>query len=90
MFLFIKPDDETKPLVKKEEPDATEPKQEPMETEDKKPEIKTEPKEEEEGGANGTSASSSPQSRKKSKNPDLIYVTRSIEISRKSQRLISK
>lgn len=60
-------DDETKPpLVKKEEPDATEPKQEPMETEQKKPELKTEPKEEE-SGANGSSNTSATQNRKKSK-----------------------
>jgi len=60
--------------VKKEEPDAAQPKQEPMETEEKKPEMKTEPKEEEESGANGTSTTSSPQSRKKSKNTEAICV----------------
>ena len=54
--------------MKKEEPDAVEPKQEPMETEEKKPEMKTEPKEEEESGANSTSANSATQNRKKSKN----------------------
>ncbi|CAJ1075040.1 CREB binding protein b isoform X3 [Xyrichtys novacula] len=66
-------DDETKPpLVKKEEPDAAEPKQEPMETEEKKPEMKTEPKEEEENGANSTSASSTAQSRKKIFKPEEL------------------
>lgn len=58
--------------MKKEEPDAAEPKQEPMETEEKKPEMKAEPKEEEESGANSTSATSTTQNRKKSKNTDLI------------------
>lgn len=59
---------ETKPpLVKKEEPDAVEPKQEKMETEEKKPEVKTEPKEEEDSGANGSSAASAAQNRKKGK-----------------------
>ena len=45
-----------------------------METkEEKKPEIKNEPKEEEEGGVNGTSASTSPtQNRKKSE--DLVSI----------------
>ena len=67
-------DEDTKPLsVKKEEPNRLEPKQEPMDVEDRKsmedrkPGVKTEPKEEDEGGANGTVASTSPtQNRKKS------------------------
>uniref|UniRef100_A0A3Q3Q8H8 histone acetyltransferase n=1 Tax=Monopterus albus TaxID=43700 RepID=A0A3Q3Q8H8_MONAL len=66
-------DDETKPpVVKKEEPDATEPKQEPMETEEKKPVLKAEPKEEE-SGANGTSTTSSTtQNRKKIFKPEEL------------------
>ncbi|XP_070837819.1 CREB binding protein b isoform X4 [Chaetodon trifascialis] len=66
-------DDETKPpLVKKEEPDPVEPKQEPMETEEKKPEMKAEPKEEEENGANSTSATSTTQNRKKIFKPEEL------------------
>ncbi|TMS15573.1 CREB-binding protein [Larimichthys crocea] len=66
-------DDETKPLVvKKEEPDAVEPKHEPMETEEKKPEMKVEPKEEEESGANSTSATSTTQNRKKIFKPEEL------------------
>ncbi|KAM6904880.1 CREB binding protein b isoform 2-T2 [Xenentodon cancila] len=66
-------DDETKcPLVKKEEPDAAEPKQEPMETEEKKPEVKTQPKEEDDGGTNGTSATSAAQNRKKIFKPEEL------------------
>ncbi|KAJ8402203.1 hypothetical protein AAFF_G00370680 [Aldrovandia affinis] len=43
-----------------------EPRQEGMEVEEKKPDIKVEPKEEEDGGANGTAPSTSPtQSRRK-------------------------
>lgn len=65
-IVSMQQNEETKPpLVKKEEPDATEPKQEKMETEEKKPEVKTEPKEEEDGGANGSSAASAAQNRKK-------------------------
>lgn len=64
--MLVQQNEETKPpLVKKEEPDPVEPKQEKMETEEKKPEIKTEPKEEEDGGANGSSAASAAQNRKK-------------------------
>lgn len=67
VVVFMKQNDETKPLlVKKEEPDTVEPKQESMETEEKKPEVKAEPKEEE-SGANGTSATSTTQNRKKGK-----------------------
>lgn len=58
--------------MKKEEPDAVQPKEETIETEEKKPEIKAEPKEEEESVANSTSATSTPQNRKKSRNIDLI------------------
>lgn len=66
MVMSMQQSDETKPpLIKKEEPDAVEPKQEKMETEEKKPEMKTEPKEEEESGANSTSAPSTTQNRKK-------------------------
>ena len=61
-------------MVKKEEPEAAEPKQEPMETEEKKPVIKAEPKEEDESGANSTSAASTAQNRKKSKATDLVYI----------------
>lgn len=75
MLVFIQQDEETKcPLVKKEEPDAAEPKQEPMETEEKKPEVKTQPKEEEEGGTNGTSTASAAQNRKKSKTWSNLYI----------------
>lgn len=49
--------------VKKEEPEE---KTESMEVEEKKPEMKTEPKEEDDGGANGTTSSSPSQSRRKS------------------------
>lgn len=66
-------DEDTKPpLVKKEEPDAAEPKQEPMETEEKKPEMKAEAKEEEDGGANSTSTSSTTQARKKVFKPEEL------------------
>lgn len=60
--------------MKKEEPDAAEPKQEPMETEEKKPVMKAEPKEEEESGADGKSATSTTQNRKKSENTLFKYV----------------
>lgn len=63
--------------MKKEEPDTVEPKQEKMEMEEKKPEIKAEPKEEEESGANTTSATS--QNRKKSKDTGPICI-KSVEI----------
>uniref|UniRef100_A0A8C6KGR7 histone acetyltransferase n=1 Tax=Nothobranchius furzeri TaxID=105023 RepID=A0A8C6KGR7_NOTFU len=66
-------DNETKlPLVKKEEPDAAEPKQEQMETEDKRSEVKAEPKEEEDGGANGTSTTSTTQNRRKIFKPEEL------------------
>uniref|UniRef100_A0A3P8SCF4 histone acetyltransferase n=1 Tax=Amphiprion percula TaxID=161767 RepID=A0A3P8SCF4_AMPPE len=66
-------DDETKPPpVKKEESDAAEPKQEPMETEEKKPEVKAEPKDEEESGANSTSATSAAQNRRKIFKPEEL------------------
>lgn len=56
----------------KEEPGTVQPKQETMETEENKPEIKVEPKEEDESGANSTSATSTTQNRKKSEDTDLI------------------
>ncbi|KAJ8398757.1 hypothetical protein AAFF_G00419540 [Aldrovandia affinis] len=59
--------------VKKEEPEEAEPKQEPMEVEEKKPAMKAEPKEEEDGGANGTATSTSPsQSRRKIFKPEEL------------------
>jgi hypothetical protein len=50
-----------------------------METKEEKPEIKNEPKEEEEGGVNGTSVSTSPtQNRKKSEDLVSIKLARSL------------
>lgn len=63
--------------MKKEEPDTVEPKQEKMEVDEKKPEIKAEAKEEEDSGANTTSATS--QNRKKSKDIGPICI-KSVEI----------
>ncbi|XP_048847008.1 LOW QUALITY PROTEIN: CREB-binding protein-like [Brienomyrus brachyistius] len=57
----------------KEEPDGMELKQEPMEVDEKKPDIKGEPKEEEEGGANGSAASAFPsQPRRKIFKPEEL------------------
>uniref|UniRef100_W5M4A1 histone acetyltransferase n=1 Tax=Lepisosteus oculatus TaxID=7918 RepID=W5M4A1_LEPOC len=57
----------------KEAAEGVEPKQEPMEVEEKKPEIKVESKEEEEGGANGTTQSTSPsQPRRKIFKPEEL------------------
>lgn len=60
-------------MVKKEEPDTVEPKQELTETAENKPEIKVEPKEEEDSGANSTSAASATQNRKKGRERDVLY-----------------
>ncbi|KAM6957345.1 CREB binding protein b isoform 2-T2 [Aplochiton taeniatus] len=68
---FKMEEEDTKPLTMKEEQERCEPKQEPMEMEEKKPNVKVEPKEEEEGGANGASASPT-QNRKKIFKPEEL------------------
>lgn len=70
-------DEETRSLSGKvkEEPDGLEVKQEPMEVDDKKPDIKGEPKEEEEGGTNGSATSAFPsQPRRKSKTMSMLGI----------------
>lgn len=60
-----------------------EPKPEGMEVEERKPHVKAEPKEEEEGGANGTAPSTSPtQLRRKSESPEIppLSPTSNIEL----------